>query len=160
LTGIRRRALAALKWTDVDLTTGFLTLRGDSAKNKRTRLIPLPAAAIKIFKAMPQNGDQYVWGDGRGGFRDIGRFGPAIRDAAGLPADFRGCHGLRHSFASALASSGKVDLLTLQQLLTHSSPNMTMRYSHLSSEALRRAAAVADEVLTPGQEVPALANAE
>lgn len=36
--------------------------------------------------------------------------------AAGLPADFRPLHGLRHVFATMLASSGKVDMFTLQKL--------------------------------------------
>jgi hypothetical protein len=45
-----------------------------------------------------------------------------------------------------LASSGKVDMYTLQKLLTHKSPAMTQRYAHLRDEALRRAADVADEI--------------
>ncbi|MBR3665165.1 MAG: hypothetical protein IKN64_11045 [Desulfovibrio sp.] len=48
-----------------------------------------------------------------------------------------------------MASSGKVDLYTLQKLLTHSSPQMTQRYAHLADEALRRAAAVADSMVPP-----------
>jgi len=48
-----------------------------------------------------------------------------IKEAAGLPKDFRALHGLRHVFASMLASSGQVDLYTLQKLLTHKSPGMT-----------------------------------
>ena len=71
-----------------------------------------------------------------------------VRDQAGLPKDFRPLHGLRHNFASRLASSGKVDLYTLQKLLTHSSPIMTQRYAHLADQAMLKAAAVADDVLT------------
>lgn len=61
-------------------------------------------------------------------------------------ADFRPLHGLRHAYASFLASSGKVDLYTLQKLLTHSSPQMTQRYAHLADEALQRAAQVSDNI--------------
>lgn len=161
LTGIRRRALAAVRWEDLDLNRGFLTLRAQTAKSGKAKSVPLPAAAIRIFEAMPENGSIYVWPDSVGGFQDVGGvYGPRIRAAAGLPKDFRPCHGLRHTFASVLASSGKVDLFTLQQMLTHATPAMTQRYAHLADDALRRAAAVADEVLTPVQEVPALANAE
>ena len=39
--------------------------------------------------------------------------------------------GLRHVYASMLASSGQVDMYTLQKLLTHKSPAMTQRYAHL-----------------------------
>jgi integrase len=51
-----------------------------------------------------------------------------------------------------LASSGKVDLYTLQKLLTHKSPQMTQRYAHLRDEALKRASDLAgsliDEVMS------------
>lgn len=69
-----------------------------------------------------------------------------VRDKAGLPPDFRPLHGLRHTYASFLASSGKVDIYALQKLLTHESPEMTARYAHLADEVMKRAASVADEM--------------
>jgi hypothetical protein len=42
-----------------------------------------------------------------------------------------------------LASSGQVDLYTLQKLLTHKSPLMTQRYAHLRDEALKQASNLA-----------------
>lgn len=161
LTGIRRRALAAVRWEDLDLHRGFLALRAQTAKSGRAKSIPLPAAAIRIFEAMPDNGSVYVWPDSVGGFQDVGGvYGPRIRKAAGLPKDFRPCHGLRHTFASMLASSGKVDLFTLQTMLTHASPTMTQRYAHLADDALRRAASVADDVLAPGPALKVVAGKE
>jgi integrase len=56
-------------------------------------------------------------------------------------------HGLRHTYASMLASSGQVDMYTLQKLLTHKSPQMTQRYAHLRDEALRRAANLAGDLI-------------
>ena len=51
-------------------------------------------------------------------------------------------HTLRHRFGTRVyAASG--DLLSLQQLLGHSSPATTRQYVALSDEALRRAAASA-----------------
>jgi integrase len=70
-----------------------------------------------------------------------------IRAEAGLPKTFRPLHGLRHVFASTLASSGEVDLYTLQRLLTHKSPTMTTRYAHLRDEALRKASDVASTLV-------------
>jgi len=46
-----------------------------------------------------------------------------------------------------LASSGKVDMYTLQKLLTHKSPQMTQRYAHLRDDTLRRAADLAGELI-------------
>ena len=68
-----------------------------------------------------------------------------IRDAAAIPKQFR-FHGLRHTFASYLASSGEVDLYTLQKLLNQQTPQMTQRYAHLLDRALRRGANVGDKV--------------
>ena len=59
-----------------------------------------------------------------------------------------------------LASSGKVDLFTLQMMLTHASPTMTQRYAHLADDALRRAASVADDVLVPGPALKVVAGKE
>jgi len=161
LTGIRRRALAAVRWEDLDLSRGFLALRAQTAKSGKAKSIPLPAAAIKIFEAMPDNGSVYVWPDSVGGFQDVGGvYGPRIRDAAGLPKDFRHCHGIRHTFASMLASSGKVDLFTLQQMLTHATPAMTQRYAHLADDTLRRAASVTNDVMTPGPALKVVAGKE
>ena len=39
----------------------------------------------------------------------------AIKEAAGLPSDFRPMHGLRHVYASLLASSGQVDIYTASE---------------------------------------------
>ncbi|NCD26031.1 MAG: site-specific integrase [Deltaproteobacteria bacterium] len=153
LTGVRKTALSLVEWPDVDLERGFLLLRGETAKNGKTQSVPLPMRAVEIFKAMTRTDSPLVW-PGRNGkpMSHPERIGRRPRDRAGLPKDFRPCHGLRHTFASHLASSGKVDLYTLQRLLTHSSSDMTQRYAHLSSEALARAASVADEVLAPGQD--------
>jgi site-specific recombinase XerD len=79
---------------------------------------------------------------------DIRKTVDPIKAAAGLPKDFRPMHGLRHVFASMLASSGEVDLYTLQKLLTHKSPMMTQRYAHLRDEALRAASSVAGRIIS------------
>ena len=76
-----------------------------------------------------------------------------IKKKAELPEDFRMLHGLRHVYASHLASSGKVDLYTLQKLLTHKSPLMTQRYAHLRNEALMDASNVISEIIKPETEI-------
>lgn len=148
LTGVRRTALLNVRWSDLDLEGGFLTLRGEVAKSGKTKVLPLAPAAVAIFQAITRRGE-YVWPgkSGDGPREDFRRMGRRLRDKAGLPRDFRPCHGLRHHFASALASSGQVDLYVLQRLMTHGSTAMTARYGHLTDEALKRAAKVAEGVL-------------
>ena len=66
---------------------------------------------------------------------------------AELPKDFRPLHGLRSTFATISASSGKVDLYMLQNLMTHQSPVMTQRYADLIDKArLESANIIAEEI--------------
>ncbi|MEO0069694.1 MAG: site-specific integrase [candidate division WOR-3 bacterium] len=145
-TGMRRGELFRLKWDDIDFERGFIHLR--DPKGGTDQKIPLNQAAREVLANHPRTGSPFVF-PGRGGQQ---RTRPpkgieAIRKAAGLPKDFRPLHGLRHTYASMLASSGQVDLYTLQKLLTHKSPAMTQRYAHLRDEALRRAAEVAGALI-------------
>lgn len=145
-TGMRRGELFKLQWPDVDFERGFIHIRGP--KGGQDQKIPLNQAARAILEAHPQGTSPYVF-PGRGGGERT-RYPKridAIRERAGLPPDFRPLHGLRHFFASQLASSGQVDMFTLQKLLTHKSATMTQRYAHLRDEALRRASNLAGDLL-------------
>jgi hypothetical protein len=46
-----------------------------------------------------------------------------------------------------LAFSGKVDMYTLQKLMTHKSPMMTQWYAPLHDEGLRRASNLAEDLI-------------
>ena len=148
LTGMRKGALLGLQWADIAFEGGHITLRGETAKKGKTEFIPLTAATRAVLEKVTRTTSPYVFPGRTGGKReDFRRMARRVRDKAGLPKDFRPLHGLRHSFASFLASSGKVDLYALQKLLTHESPAMTQRYAHLADEAMKRAACVADAML-------------
>ena len=146
-TGMRRGALLALKWEDIDFERDFITLQGEHAKKRKTERIPLSGAARAVLERVERSESPYVF-PGRGGGKrtDFKRIALRVKNKAGLPKDFRPLHGLRHTFASWIASSGAVDLYTLQKLLTHGSPQMTQRYAYLTDEALQRAAAVAGDL--------------
>ncbi len=153
-TGMRKGALMNLRWDDIDFEKNFITLRGEVAKKGKTEKIPLSNAAKNILQAVTNPlASEYVFPGKDGGPRkDFKRVAQRVKKKAGLPDDFRPLHGLRHAYASLLASSGKVDLYTLQKLLTHSSPQMTQRYAHLADEAMHRAASVVDEVFEVKEE--------
>ncbi len=146
-TGMRRGELFKLKWQDVDFHQGFIHIRGP--KGGQDMKIPLNQAARSLLGGHPRTDSPYVF-PGRGGNQrtDINKQVARIKQAAGLPKNFRALHGLRHVYASMLASSGQVDIYTLQKLLTHKSSAMTQRYAHLRDEALRRASDLAGDLIT------------
>lgn len=147
VTGMRKGALLALKWEDCDFERRLIRLRGESSKKGLTEFIPMNEAARGVLEKISHTGSPFVFPGKNGGQRaDYRRIARRVKKNAELPDDFRPLHGLRHNFASYLASSGKVDLYSLQRLLTHSSPQMTQRYAHLADEAMQRAASVADEI--------------
>ncbi len=146
-TGMRRGELFKLKWADLDFERGFIHIR--DPKGGTNVQIPMNLSARAILESHPRTSSAYVF-PGRGGEqrRDINKQVLRIKQRAGLAKSFRAIHGLRHVYASMLASSGQVDMYTLQKLLTHKSPHMTQRYAHLRDDALRKAATVADDVLS------------
>jgi integrase len=146
-TGMRRGEMFKLKWNDIDFQRGFIAIK--NPKGGVSQKIPLNEQARQVLENHPKTeGKENVFlrPDGEP-FTDIRRRVNPIKEAAGIPADFRALHGLRHTYASMLASSGKVDLYTLQKLLTHKSPIMTQRYAHLRDEALRNASTLAGEII-------------
>ena len=135
-TGMRRGELFNLNWVDIDFYNKTITVKSDKKGDQPT--IPLNEMAEKVLveHAHTENGSKFVF-PGRGGKKRTECKRPLlrIRKKAGLPDDFRILQGLRHVYASMLVSSGKVDLETLQSLLTQKSPLMTQRYAHLLDES-------------------------
>jgi len=146
-TGMRRNEMFKLKWSDINFDRGVIHIR--DPKGGQDQNIPLNDAARELLKGHPRSRSPYVFPGRKGRQRtDIKHQVNRIKDAAGLPKSFRALHGLRHVYASMLASSGQVDMYTLQKLLTHKSPIMTQRYAHLRDEALRRASDLAGSIIT------------
>ena len=145
-SGMRRGELFSLKWKNLDFENGFIYI--ENPKSGTDKKIPMNDPARKIIEAQTKTGSPYVFPSKSGNkLVDIRRSVNSIKKEAGLPDDFRPIHGLRHVYASMLASSGKVDLYTLQKLLTHKSPQMTQRYAHLRDDALKKAADLAGDII-------------
>jgi len=144
-TGMRRGEILNLQWRDIDFGNGFINIR--ESKGGKAQKIPLNDGARQVLESI--KGERgYVFPGNRGNKRSgINPIINAIKNAANLPKDFRPLHGLRHTYASMLASSGKVDLYTLQRLLTHKDQRVTERYAHLHDDALRKGADVASDII-------------
>ena len=157
-TGMRRGELFKLKWKDINFERGFISIV--DPKGGPDQRIPLNGAARQILESHPRpqfkvkgTKNKYIESDfvfpGRSGQRRVSCQASVneIKKNAGLPKDFRPMHGLRHVYASMLASSGEVDMYVLQKLLTHKDGRMTQRYAHLRDRALHKGAQVAADIL-------------
>ena len=145
-TGMRRGEMLKLKWKHVDFERGFINIV--DPKGGPDQIIPLNDAARELLGNHPRTQSSFVFPGRTGGqMANISKPINKIKRKAGLPAKFRPLHGLRHVFASMLASSGQVDMYTLQKLLTHKSPLMTQRYSHLRDDVLKKASNLAGDIL-------------
>jgi len=147
-TGMRRGELIKLLWEDVDFDRGFINICHDP-KGGKSQKIPLNDQARAVLKSRVQTQKHVLTRQNGKPFTNvINKRVREIRKAAGLPSTFRPLHGLRHVYASMLASSGQVDMYTLQKLLTHKSPLMTQRYAHLRDETMRQASNLAGDIIT------------
>ncbi len=147
-TGMRRSEIFRLRWDNIDFQRGFITLQ--DPKGGPDQKIPLNDSTRDIFRNIYQNNENpFIFPGRKKGSHLTGckNSFKRIAKASELPAGFRPLHGLRHVYASMLASSGKVDMYTLQKLLTHKSPLMTQRYAHLRDDALKRASALAGDII-------------
>ncbi|MCK5616407.1 site-specific integrase [Candidatus Pacearchaeota archaeon] len=146
-TGMRKGEMIKLKWEDIDFHRCFIHLI--APKGKKNQKIPINNETRKVLENHPRHAKSPFVFYGRRGkpIVDIRKRVNEIRDAAGIPKDFRALHGLRHVYASMLASSGQVDMYTLQKLLTHKTPQMTQRYAHLRDEALKQASSIAGSLI-------------
>ena len=147
-TGMRRGEIFKLRWKDIDFRRGFITLK--DPKGGPDQSIPSNDSARAIFDSIEKDDEsEYVFPGRFPGqhLTDCRKSFSRIARAAGFPEGFRPLHGLRHVYASMLASSGQVDLYTLQKLMTHKSPLMTQRYAHLRDETLKQASQVAGDIV-------------
>ena len=106
-TGMRRGELFRLQWDHIDFERGFINLV--DTKGGVDNIIPLNADAREVLEQHPRmEHSPYVFPGREGGQRvDINKTVNRIKERAGLPKNFRALHGLRHVYASALASLWK-----------------------------------------------------
>lgn len=130
-TGCRRGELQGLRWGDVDLEAGLITLA--RTKNGDARKVPMTKALMAALKPHVGASSALVFASKRvpaAAYNFEAQWKAALR-AAGI----RGFvfHGLRHSAASHLVMGG-ASLHEVGQVLGHRTASMSARYSHLATE--------------------------
>jgi integrase len=150
-TGLRVGELLALRWDDVDLVAGRLMVRRSDwrghvgpPKNGKTREVPLsPEAVAALRRHRHLRGDLVFSFESGRALTENELRRPLYRACKRAGLRRIGWHVLRHSFASHLAMRG-VAIKAVQELLGHSSIEMTMRYAHLSPDVRRDAVLLLD----------------
>ena len=146
-----------LRWLDVDLKRGLVTVQAAYAKSGKTRSVPLNRplrAALAALRERAPKGAEYVFARRDGSpYRSIRTTFQTACTAAGLKGVTP--HVLRHTFASRLAMAG-VDPRTIQELGGWASLKMVERYTHLSpthkAEAVERIAQNSPTLFTTAPE--------
>jgi len=137
LSGARKGEIEKLKWSEVDLNTGFLRL----ARSKTgAKLIPItgPMRAILEERAkLPATDYVFESADKETYFQGTPKLWVRVRELAALE-DVR-LHDLRHSAAS-FGLAGGLGLEVIGKLLGHTDIKTTRRYAHLSEGHVRAAA--------------------
>ena len=140
-SGLRVSELVGISLADVNLNAGFVRVTG---KGKKTRLVPLHAAAVARLQAVlaervnwvrdPEERALFLTERGRPmtrqGFWKLLR-GYARRAGVRLPTGDISPHKLRHSFATHLVERG-ADLRAVQAMLGHADISTTEIYTHVS----------------------------
>lgn len=153
VTGKRTGEIFGLRWTDIDFERNTMSFLVKSLKVGERQVLPMSKAVRSILEEAKQHQHikncPLVFPNSNGDKIEYTSIWQRIRKKAGPPKDFR-AHDLRHTFASVLASSGEIDIFTLQKLLGHKTTQMTNRYTHLMDRSLHRGTEVIDRVLGNG----------
>ncbi len=145
-SGVRVGELVGLDVDDVDDDRRILRVLGKGGKE---RSVPYGAPAARALRRWREEGRPALAVSGTGPALFLGARGGRLdqravrsvvhRRIAEVPgAPDIGPHGLRHSAATHLLEGG-ADLRSVQEILGHSSLATTQRYTHVTTDRLRKA---------------------
>jgi integrase len=134
-SGMRYNEILTLKWDDVDLNDGKITVKAEVSKSGKSRIIPIsPMLMNELKRLKEQNGycrHVFTYQDLKTKkFRPVNNihraFWKACKRANITDLKF---HDLRHCFATRLARNSG-DLVSVQSILGHASLKITQKYLH------------------------------
>jgi len=139
-SGMRRSEAVSLNWIDVDIPSGVVNIRRSKSKKARSVFIGVKTrrALLRYRRTITHEDNDPVFQTQSGtrfkhsGFRQVIR---RISEKSGIPFS---AHDLRRTFATLSLKAG-MNVLHLQNLLGHSSLEMTRRYVQLVKDDLGEA---------------------
>lgn len=165
--GLRQGELLGLRWEDVDLKNGRITVRRSvvrgrekGTKSRRHREIPLGKEVAAALASHRHLRGPFVFCDVGGNRLTNGECKwPLYNACTGANLRRIGWHVLRHTFGSQLAMQG-AQPSAIQKLMGHATLRMTERYMHLSPNVSRDAVLLLDSAQHPrcAQSVPSRAG--
>ena len=164
-TGMRRKQLSGLKWSDIDFSKKKILLTAENSKNKKQWHIPLDDRLITelliLYRESKRNSSTI---DVNSRVFNISLFLPSYKSEhlrpeyiskvfqrIGNRIGFKfSPHRIRHGFATQIGkginNSGSTDLLTLKNQLGHSNLNTTIRYISPSLDPQRKIVSKLEDV--------------
>ena len=144
--GIRLSELIGINISDIDFTENKMRVLG---KGNKERMIYLNKACLNALNEYIPIRSQQVGTDEKALFiskqkkriskRRVQQIVENALKAAGLSGKGITTHKLRHTAATLMYQYGDVDILTLKEVLGHSSISTTEIYTHLSNDIVRDA---------------------
>jgi integrase len=147
--GLRRAEIITLEWSDLDLKRSEITVSRSQSlgivgatkgmESRHLRMTDRLCSALKEHRHL--KGPRVLYGDeGPATPKTIQRWLSRAQRLAGL-RDKGGCHILRHTFCSHLATRGAAPGV-IQRLAGHKNLQTTLRYMHLAEGETDRAIAL------------------
>jgi integrase len=134
--GLRKGEILRLRWEDVDLKVGVLTVasrEGRTTKNYEDRRIPLANALSDLLQQHPHRlHSEFVFANAQGGERvELRKTLNGAAKRAGI--DKVTMHQLRHAFCSHALMAG-ADPRSVQAWMGHKDLRTTLLYAHTLPE--------------------------
>ncbi len=144
-TGMRRGELFKLRWSDVDLTEGHITVRAENAKTERMRVVGITQRMndelTRLWNRSPQTQDELVFGI----VSTIKNGWKSLCQKAGV-ADLR-FHDLRHTATTRLIRAG-VPVSEVMKITGHTQMSTFLRYLNQTHESVSESAKSLDRYLS------------